>query len=78
MECLLGSIPGFAQWVKDSGIDTSRRAGCRCGLDPVLLWLWHRLAAAAMNQPLALALPYVTSGSAKRNKLTLQILTQQV
>ena len=30
-----GSIPGLTQWVKD----------------PVLLWLWHRLAAAASLQP---------------------------
>ena len=30
----VGSIPGLAQWVTD----------------PVLLWLWHRLAAAAPIQ----------------------------
>ena len=34
-----GSIPALAQWVKD--------VGCRCGLDPALLWccreLWCRL-----------------------------------
>ena len=33
----LGSIPGFAQWVHD----------------PVWLWLWCRLAAAALIRPLA-------------------------
>ena len=33
----VGSIPGFDQWVKDL----------------VLLWLWHRLAAAALIQSLA-------------------------
>ena len=33
----VGSIPGLAQWVKDLA----------------LLWLWHRLAAVALNQPLA-------------------------
>jgi len=27
----VGSVPGLAQWAKD----------------PVLLWLWHRLAAVA-------------------------------
>ena len=32
-----GSIPGLAQWVKG----------------PALLWLWCRLAATALIQPLA-------------------------
>ena len=27
--------------------------GCRCGSDPVLLWLWCRQAAAALIRPLA-------------------------
>ena len=27
--------------------------GCRCGSDPVLLWLWHRPAATAPIRPLA-------------------------
>ena len=27
--------------------------GCRCCLDPVLLWLWCRLAAEALIRPLA-------------------------
>ena len=31
--------------------------GCRCGSDPVLLWLWHRLAATVLIQPLAWELP---------------------
>ena len=42
---VVGSIPGLAQWVKDpAGIAVSCGVGCRCGLDPALLWLW--LAAA--------------------------------
>ena len=32
--------------------------GHRQGLDPALLWLWCRLAAAAPSQPLAQKLPY--------------------
>ena len=43
--------------------------GCRHGLDPVLLWLWHRLAAAALIQPLAWELPYAMGVSLKsKNK----------
>ena len=33
--------------------------GHRHGLDPELLWLWCRLTAAALIQPLACELPYV-------------------
>ena len=45
-----GSTPGLTQWVKD----------------PLLLWLWHRLAAAAQIQPLAWEPPYAT-GMALKN-----------
>ena len=48
----IGSIPGLAQWVKDRA----------------LLWLWHRLAAAAPIQPLAWELPYATGVALKRQK----------
>ena len=41
-----------------SGIAMSFGAGCRCGLDPELLWLWCRLAATALIQPLAWEPPY--------------------
>ena len=56
----VGSIPGLTQWVKGSG------AGHRCGSDPVFLWLWHRLAAAAPIPPLAWEFPYA-SGSALKS-----------
>ena len=37
----------------------------RCGLDPSLLWLWHRLAAVAPIQPLAWELPYAMGEALK-------------
>ena len=40
--------------------------GRPCGLD--LVWLWHRPAAAALFQPLAWELPYVTSVALKKQK----------
>ena len=48
-----GSVPGLAQWVKGSGVAVSCGVGCRCGSDPTLLWLWHRLVATAPIRPLA-------------------------
>ena len=42
---------------------------CRTrGLDPVLLWLWFRLAAAALIWPLAWEAPYATGTALKRPK----------
>ena len=55
-----GSIPGLSQWLKGSRDPMSCGIGCRHGSDPVLLWLWHRLVAAALIQPLAWKLPYAT------------------
>ena len=45
-------IPGLAQWVED----------------PVLLWLWWRLAAAAPVAPLAWELPYAAGAALKKKK----------
>ena len=45
--------------------------GCRCGLDPPLLWLWHRLVATALIRPLAWEPPYAAGAAlemAKRQK----------
>ena len=41
---------------------------CRCGLDPMLLWLWCSLAAAALIRPLAWELPQATGGALKWKK----------
>ena len=47
-----GSIPGLAQWVED----------------PVLLWLWCRLAAVAPVRPLTWKLPYGTRVALKKEE----------
>ena len=67
---VVGSIPGLApQWVKDLGIAVSCGVGgCRCGSDPVLLWLWHRPAAMALNRPLAWESPHAASAALKKKK----------
>ena len=44
--------------------------GRRCSSDLVLLWLWHRPAATALNQPLAWELPYDACAAIKRKKNT--------
>ena len=63
-----GSIPGLAQWVKGSGIAMSCGVGPRCSSDPVLLWLWHRLAATAPIQPLAWELPCALGAALKSKR----------
>ena len=50
-----------------SGTVVSCNVGCRCGLDPELLWLWWRLAAIAPIQPLAGEPPHAV-GEAKKKK----------
>ena len=42
--------------------------GHRCGLDPALLWLWRRPAAAAPIGPLARESPYAAGVALKRQK----------
>ena len=51
--------------------------GRRCGSDPTLLWLWHRLAATTWIRPLAWEPPYAMGMAlerAKRQKKKLKIL----
>ena len=45
----------------------SSGVGCRYGLDPMLLWLWGRAAAAAPIQPLAWE-PHYAMGAALKSK----------
>ena len=52
--------------------------GCRRGLDPVLLWLWRRLAAAAPIRTLPWELSYamgvaLKSKSKKQKKRLLRV-----
>ena len=63
-----GSVPALAQWVKQSGVAVSCGVGWRRGSDPELLWLWHRLAAAALIQHLTWELSYATGVALQRQK----------
>ena len=49
--------------------------GRRRGSDPKLLWLWCRLAAAALFQLLGWELPYATGAALKANKQTKKLLS---
>ena len=42
--------------------------GHKHSLDSMLLWLWHRLAATALNVPLAWELPWATGEALKKKK----------
>ena len=58
----LASRSGWRTWLVEScGV------GHRCGLDPELLGLWWRLAAAALMGPLAWEPPYATGTALKSN-----------
>ena len=43
-----GSIAGLTQWGKDPALHVSCGICCRHSSDPALLWLWCKLAAAAL------------------------------
>jgi len=60
-----GSILGLVQ---DRGAAVSCGVVCRCGSDPVLLWLWCRAAAVAPIRPLAWEPPYARGVALKRPK----------
>ena len=46
----------------------SHDVGHRRVSDPVLLWLWHRLAAIALIRPLAWEPPYAAGAALKKTK----------
>ena len=52
-----------------SGIAVSCGVGCRCGSDPVLLWLCHRMVALALIQSLAWELPYAMGVALKSKEI---------
>ena len=64
-----GSIPGPAHWIKEPGIALSCGVGRRHGLDPMLLWLWCRPAAAAPTGPLASWEPLYAMGVALKRQI---------
>jgi len=51
-----------------SSIAESRGVGHRRGVDPMLLWLWRRLAAGGLIRPLAWELPYATRALKSKKK----------
>ena len=63
-----GLIPGLPQWVKDPAVAVSCGVGRRRGLDPTLLWLWHRPAVTAPIRPLAWEPPYAVDAALKKHK----------
>ena len=74
-----GLILGLAQWVKDLAWPWSCGVGCRCGLDPELLWLWCRPAATALiQQPLAWAPPYAASAALGKKKKKVLLIFKNV
>ena len=62
-----GSVPALVQWVDDPALPLSCGVGCR-GLDPALLWLWRRLVATALIQPLAWEPPYAMGAAQEKAK----------
>ena len=65
----LALLSGFRIWhYHKLWCRSSYCVGCRFGSDLVLLWMWRRLAAAALILPLAWELSYATGTALKKKK----------
>ena len=63
-----GLKPGLIQWIKgSSGHCHELWCSSRRGSNLVLLWLWHRQAAAALTWPLAQTRNFHVTGAALKN-----------
>ena len=69
-----GSIPDFAQWVKNLVLPKSCGVCRRRGSDPALLWLWCRLVAVAPIRPLAWEPPHTVSVTLKSKIIIMRLL----
>ena len=62
----------FNPWPRSVGWGSGVAMHCgvdfRCSLDPTLLWLWCRLAAAAPTGPPAWEPPHAAGAALKRSK----------
>ena len=68
-----GSIPGLTRWIKDPVLPWAV-IDHRRGSDPTLLWLWSRMAAAALIRPLAWEPSYAVGTALKTKKNFKKIL----
>ena len=62
----MGSL--LDRWVKGSSVAVSCGEGRSCSSDPVLLWLWCRLTAAAPIHPLDWQLPCAVGMALRKPK----------
>ena len=60
-----------------SGIAVSCGVGRRHSSDPVLLWLWRRLAATALIRPLAWELPYAVGVALEKTEIYMYIYDEK-
>ena len=63
----LKALGEFPSWLSSS---RTRLASMRICLDPLLLWLWCRLAATVPIGPLAWEPPYAVAAALKKDKMT--------